>query len=69
MSVEKTDTSTNTKSNELAEDELDILVGGVGEERTQSQKKPNKSTSESNAYGYKSIGKKIQQELKDAGLW
>ncbi len=69
MSVEKTDTSTNTGSNELSENELDLMVASVNENLTQSPKDPNKSASESNPYGYKSIGKKIQQELKDAGLW
>ncbi|MGL5806365.1 MAG: hypothetical protein ACRC2R_15355 [Xenococcaceae cyanobacterium] len=67
MSVEKTDTS--TKSDELSENQLDMVVAGVNENLTQSPKDPNKSASESNPYGYKSIGKKFQQELKDAGLW
>jgi hypothetical protein len=69
MSVEKTDTNTNSGSDELSENELDLMVAGVNENVTRSPKDTNKSASESNPYGYKSIGKKIQQELKDAGLW
>lgn len=69
MSVEKTDASTNTKTSELSQNDLDVVVGGVAEDKLQSQKQQHNSDSETDAYGYKSVGKKIQQELKDAGLW
>lgn len=68
MSVERTDASTNAETSELSQDDLNIFVGGIGEDTGRFQQDRNNSNAD-RAYGYKSIGRKIQQEFKDAGLW